>query len=102
MRGDVKMCNGFLTYFRIRFWLFQKNFFQLIKYEKPLPGVLDMLKAGKRTGFKISLVTNSPSDWANHFLNTLKTLYPLDLKGPSQKAVPVPISLEPHLVGAHQ
>lgn len=50
----------------------KEAFFQLIKEEKPLPGVLDMLESGKRAGLKIGLATNSNSDWANYFLQTLK------------------------------
>lgn len=50
----------------------KETFFQLIKKEKPLPGVLEMLEAGKLAGFRIGLATNSPSSWANYFLDTLK------------------------------
>ncbi len=49
----------------------KETFFQLIKKEKPLPGVLEMLESGKQAELHIGLATNSPSEWANYFLDTL-------------------------------
>ncbi|MFD2130260.1 HAD family hydrolase [Pseudogracilibacillus auburnensis] len=47
-------------------------FSQLITDKEPLPGVIDMLEAGKKADLKIGLATNSGSKWANHFLTMLK------------------------------
>lgn len=47
-------------------------FQSLIGKEEPLPGVIDMLEAGKKANLHIGLATNSDSKWANHFLDALQ------------------------------
>ena len=47
---------------------------ELIKKERPLPGVIELLEEAKREGIKIALATNSNKKWATTHLTNLHLL----------------------------